>query len=341
MYTPLASSTMEFGPANGRSVTPTADPFCENTSYTSFSRVPLTADPFYVNTAHTSETSISRVHKKREGGSTERSSSPTDKKRKNSVERSFSPAHEKSKNSASSLFAFPRVPTASRGATPIVDSAIPCEFPRVPCASRGVTPANEELSYRSCSPEPCLANNRNVSVQPCSRNANESRMDVSSLPRSSHGTSGYQPCYMCHFAEEAICAQYTTFILNETARSSRNQIARQVAQDIVAQDLQANRQASDGASVADIERHIALHMLSPSVKIPELIRELDDVRRLMRASITNTCPDTGTAVVDTGNVALYLRVVREQMQVYKMGDVAKLSLGSTGISASNPLATDL
>ncbi|KAJ1465668.1 hypothetical protein T484DRAFT_3636042 [Baffinella frigidus] len=203
----------------------------------------------------------------------------------------------------------------------------PFEFPHVPSASRGATPAFSEASCSQRSPSPA--------AETCG-----GRRTVVIPHTHALSTSVLKPCYMCLFAEEVLCVQYTTFILNETARSSRNQIARQVADDIVSRDLQMGRSPSEGASVADIERHIALHMLSPAVKVPELIRELDDVRRLMRASITNVCPDTGAAVVDTGNVALYLRVVREQIQIYKMGDIAKLSLASAGQSTA-PLATDL
>jgi hypothetical protein len=255
---------------------------------------------------------------------------------------------------------FPRVPSASRGATPT-----PSDF------SQRSPSVDRRVDLDSCSNPVCGRNsNQNTggrvdldsgSNPACGRNralpqsvleippgihSSQLTEPAATLPTAApHSSSAstnnpiIKTCYMCLFAEEAVCAQYTTFIMNETARSSRNQIARQVSGDIIANDLQAGRDPAEGASVADIERHIALHMLSPSVKVPELIRELDDVRRLMHASITNTCPETGAAVVDTGNVALYLRVVREQIQVYKMGDIAKLSLATAGVAAS--VATDL
>jgi hypothetical protein len=255
---------------------------------------------------------------------------------------------------------FPNIPRPSRSHTPACDR--PYEFPRVPAASRGVTPVSSNYSHRvSHGATPTLSgcSQRSPSPEPFGRGQivmpGPAESGVAHTHVSPVGLGGTQlecgfaetsvvhkskSCYMCHFAEEIVCAQYATFVMNETARSSRNQIANQIAADIVLRDTEAGRPASDGASVADIERHIALHMLSPSVKVPELIRELDDVRRLMRASITNVCPDTGLSTVDTGNVALYLRVVREQIQVYKMGDVAKLSLASAGL-VTTTLATDI
>jgi hypothetical protein len=247
---------------------------------------------------------------------------------------------------------FPVIPQPSRSHTPVCDR--PFEFPRVPAASRGVTPVLSEYpgsrqKWSECSQRgshgvtPGLSEYSQRSPSPEQFGGGQTVVHHTHIRLGCEGTSvvnTIKPCYMCHFAEETVCAQYATFVMGETARSSRNQIAKQIAQDIVERDMQAGRPPSDGASVADIERHIALHMLSPSVKVPELIRELDDVRRLMRASITNVCPDTGLSTVDTGNVALYLRVVREQIQAYKMGDVAKLSLASAGLAVAT-LTTDL
>jgi hypothetical protein len=316
---------MEFGRANGRSETP--------------------PEP-YMHTGCRNADTLSPSHKKSKGkheyieGSTKgvgsvASASSNSVSSTLNASKSVLSTIDASTNShagCTRVFEFPRVPTASRGATPVSESMHlqpghlgVGEIPRIPCASRGATPALSEYSQRSPSPDLYGGMSKHTVVIP---------------QTTTHSTNVMKPCYMCHFAEEAICAQYTTFVMNETARSSRNQIARQVADDIVMRDLQAGRPPSEGASVADIERHIALHMLSPSVKVPELIRELDDVRRLMRASITNICPDTGAAIVDTGNVALYLRVVREQIQVYKMGDIAKLSLASAGLAPAS-VATDL
>jgi hypothetical protein len=148
-------------------------------------------------------------------------------------------------------------------------------------------------------------------------------------------------CYLCFFAEEQVCIQYVKYITNECQRCCRKQIAQQIANDIETREMR-NGNEPQGASVSDIEKHISEHMLHPNVKVPEIIRELDGMRRLLRSSITTTDPETGDRVIDTANVTLYLKVIRELHQVYKMGDTTKLTLGasvtSTGISAVN---TDL
>ncbi|KAJ1466121.1 hypothetical protein T484DRAFT_1756905 [Baffinella frigidus] len=150
-----------------------------------------------------------------------------------------------------------------------------------------------------------------------------------------------KPCYLCLFAEEEVCVQYSRYIIHESSGSSRVQIAHQIAEDLNDRETKAGR-SPEGATAVDVERHIATHMLQPSVKIPEIIRELDDVRRLLRGSITSLDPETGNSVIDTGNVTLYLKVVRELEQVYKMGDPSKLAMGNVGVlGGANAVNTDL
>jgi hypothetical protein len=163
------------------------------------------------------------------------------------------------------------------------------------------------------------------------------------VPRNNveRGTRKSHQCYLCFFAEEQVCIQYGKYIINESQRCCKKQIAQQIALDIETREA-SNGNTPQGASVSDIEKHISEHVLHPNVKVPEIIRELDGMRRLLRSSITTTDPETGDRVIDTANVTLYLKVIRELNQVYKMGDTSKLTLGAsvvgTGISAVN---TDL
>jgi hypothetical protein len=173
----------------------------------------------------------------------------------------------------------------------------------------------------------------------------DSTIDTNVKPVPRHGAAKGNrrtpQCYLCFFAEEPVCIQYVKYITNECQRCCRKQIAQQIATDIETRETR-NGNEPQGASVSDIEKHISEHMLHPNVKVPEIIRELDGMRRLLRSSITTTDPETGDRVIDTANVTLYLKVIRELHQVYKMGDTAKLTLGAsvagTAISAVN---TDL
>jgi hypothetical protein len=106
-----------------------------------------------------------------------------------------------------------------------------------------------------------------------------------------------------------------------------------MAQQIYEQLLQHEPEAdSIGASVKDIERHIRKHILNPAVKVPAILRELDSVRETLQDTLVSRDPDSGAKVIESNNVVLYLKVVRELNQMYKLGDITKLSFGSCAAS---------
>jgi hypothetical protein len=162
---------------------------------------------------------------------------------------------------------------------------------------------------------------------------------TSKQPTSINMKRSKRQCYLCFFAAELRCVNYNKYIIDESPRCATAQIAKQITDDISARDNELGV-VSEGATVADIQRHIASHMLHPLVKVPELIRELDDMRRLLSGSISSTDPETGATIIDAANMSLYLKVVREIQQIYKMNDSSKLFLGSMH-GGSAALQTDL
>jgi len=133
-------------------------------------------------------------------------------------------------------------------------------------------------------------------------------------------------CYMCYFSEDQRCLHYTSFILRESHRSTPKQMAQQIYEELLQDEPDAN---SKGAGVKDIDRHIRKHMLHPAVKVPSILRDLDNVREALQDTLVTKDAESGAKTVDSGNVVLYLRVVRELNQMYKMGDVNKLTFGSS------------
>jgi hypothetical protein len=132
-------------------------------------------------------------------------------------------------------------------------------------------------------------------------------------------------CYMCYFSEDQRCLQYTQFILRESHRSTARQMAVQIHEELLQDEPDA---AMKGAGVKDIDKHIRKHMLHPAVKVPSILRDLDNVREALQETLVTKDTESGAKVVDAGNVVLYLRVVRELNQMYKMGDVTKLTFGA-------------
>jgi hypothetical protein len=221
---------------------------------------------------------------------------------------------------------FPTFSKPSRSNTPMGQES----FTSSHMPFQGVAPACANVSGPTVFCRPTTPQvEQDMSRQSRSPSISDCGMTSATLQNHPRGPAP-KPCYLCYFSDEPVCVQYSKFIMQESARMSRQQIAKLVSKEISCHEMRAGR-SPRGATAVDIERHIALHMLYPTIKIPELIRELDGVRHLLRGSITNVCPETGTSIIDTGNVSLYLRVVREIQQVYKMGDPTKLSLGGTGL----------
>ena len=131
-------------------------------------------------------------------------------------------------------------------------------------------------------------------------------------------------CYMCYFSDDQNCVQYTNFIIRESHRSTAKDMAQQIHEELSQHEPNLN---SKGASAKDIEKHIKKHMLHPAVKVPAILRDLDSIRETLHETLVTKDVDTGAKVVDSGNVILYLRVVRELNSMYKLGDISKLSFG--------------
>ena len=103
-------------------------------------------------------------------------------------------------------------------------------------------------------------------------------------------------------------------------------MAQQIHEELLQDEPDANVK---GAGVKDIDKHIRKHILHPAVKVPSILRDLDNVRETLQDTLVTKDEETGAKMVDVGNVSLYLRVVRELNQMYKMGDVTKLTFGSS------------
>jgi hypothetical protein len=103
-------------------------------------------------------------------------------------------------------------------------------------------------------------------------------------------------------------------------------MAQQIYEELSQQEQNAD---SKGASVKDIDKHIRKHMLHPAVKVPAILRDLDSVRETLQETLVSRDPESGAKVIESSNINLYLKVVRELNQMYKLGDITKLSFGSS------------
>lgn len=65
-------------------------------------------------------------------------------------------------------------------------------------------------------------------------------------------------------------------------------------------------------------RHIREHMLVPGVRLASIVRSLISLAETLRCSLQQVDDDTGDLMVDIRNTELYLKVVTQITNVYKM-----------------------
>jgi hypothetical protein len=143
------------------------------------------------------------------------------------------------------------------------------------------------------------------------------QIDKNTMPKSA--------CYMCYFSDDEMCLQFTEFILRESHRSTSRHMAHQIYEELVKEEPDAD---ANGASMKDIDKHIRQHMLHPMVKVPAILRDLDSIRETLQQTLVTRDEESGAKVIDAVNINLYLKVVRELHQMYKLGDVTKLAFGT-------------
>ena len=98
--------------------------------------------------------------------------------------------------------------------------------------------------------------------------------------------------------------------------------------DMMHTHLQEIAPDHEGTSKAEIRDHIQKgHLLSPSLQISHILRSLLDLRDTLHGMLISE-DENGTKTVDARNMSVYLKVIAEIMQVYRMGDMSKMLFAS-------------
>ena len=126
-------------------------------------------------------------------------------------------------------------------------------------------------------------------------------------------------CWLCEFNREEEAVRLLRFLSDNAALMSTDQLAQAVHQRLEEIDPNGN-----GHSLAEVKEHILTHTLIPSIKISGVLRSLLLLLDRLDSTLMMTSDEDGTTVIDAKNVAVYLKVVNEIMQIYKTGDTTKL-----------------
>ena len=134
-----------------------------------------------------------------------------------------------------------------------------------------------------------------------------------------------EDCWLCHNHAHAEAKKMHAFMFQSVASVSSECMA-----DLISQHLQTVDPTGQGTSKAVVQSHIqGGHLLSPSLQMAHTLRSLFKLRDTIYGMILVQDEDGGVTV-DARNMANYLKVVSEILQVYKTGEVDRLMYGGEG-----------
>ena len=126
-------------------------------------------------------------------------------------------------------------------------------------------------------------------------------------------------CWLCHNNNHELAVRMHHFMLSNVSTVSADAMAEMVSKELKELDSDAN-----GTSKCEVLKHIqGGHLLNPALQISHILRCLLDLRDTLQKMLIIE-DENGIRTVDSRNMAVYLKVTSEIMQVYKTGDISKL-----------------
>lgn len=125
-------------------------------------------------------------------------------------------------------------------------------------------------------------------------------------------------CWLCEYNKEPEAVKLSKFLTDHAAFMGLEQLAQSIHERLIEIDPEG-----EGVDLESVLEHINNHVLSPSVRVSNILRSLLGLANKLENTLMVTGEDDIT-VVDAKNVTVYLKVVNEIMQLYKTGEHNKL-----------------
>lgn len=132
-------------------------------------------------------------------------------------------------------------------------------------------------------------------------------------------------CWLCEFNDDPIARNISRFMSDQAVVMGPDLMAERVHEALV-----ANCPEAEGIGLQEVRAHILTHTLCPAVRVACIMRSLLKLTDKLEGITSAYNEDTGHMEVDPKNVAVYLKVVSEVMQMYKTGEVNKLLFSQEG-----------
>ena len=90
-----------------------------------------------------------------------------------------------------------------------------------------------------------------------------------------------------------------------------------------------DKELDDIPSIEEINTHLSLHVLHPTVRVAHALRGLVEMGETLRDLAVTKGGEGENPLVDVRTVAMYLKVTSEIMQIYRSADPTKMLFGGT------------
>lgn len=131
-------------------------------------------------------------------------------------------------------------------------------------------------------------------------------------------------CFLCDYCTSAEVRFVSSFISDNIANMDVLCMSKQIQSYILEKRPEFGRGGSHGLEVVSIRRHIRQHMLSPTVRIADMMRHLLNLLESMRNNLERVDEETGEVSADKSGIDIYLKVVTKVLDMYKMSETNKM-----------------
>lgn len=131
-----------------------------------------------------------------------------------------------------------------------------------------------------------------------------------------------QRCWLCEYSDDPLARSLRKYVSEQAGTMGPDLIAERLHETLVDKCPTA-----EGIGLEEVREHINVHTLCPNVRVACIMRSLLRLADKLEGVSTAHDPETGQTVVQAKNVAVYLKVISEVMQMYRTGEVSKLLFG--------------
>ena len=130
-------------------------------------------------------------------------------------------------------------------------------------------------------------------------------------------------CWLCENCATEDVRNFHSFLVEKSHSVEPAEMAAHLHEHMTAQQAIASVLEGAPPGIEDILLHIRKHVLHPSVRVAQILRNLLDLAETLQELVL-TRADDGSPLIDVRSVTVYLKVVAEILQIYRSADMSKM-----------------